>query len=77
MGTEREIGKLEIYLGDKINRRDDGLDVRVRMREVSRLILKFLARLAGWMEAPFLGERVDFREKNKSSVWDILSLRCL
>lgn len=73
MGMEREVHGLEIYSGNKINNLDDGLDVRVRMRGVSRLISKFLARLTGQMQAPLPGGRVDFRAKNKSSVWDIES----
>ena len=40
------------------------------MREVSGITSKFLARLTGWMEAPFPGGGVDFREKSESLVWD-------
>lgn len=80
MGMEGEVHRLEIYLRDRINICNDGLDVRVRMREMSRLIPKSLARLTGWMEAPLPRGRVDFRgkkEKNKSSLWDTLSYRSL
>lgn len=73
MGMAREVHRLQIYLKGRVDSFDDGLDVRVRMREVSRLVPKSLARLTGWMESPFPVGRVDFREKNKSSVGGILS----
>lgn len=79
MGMEGEVHRLEIYLRDRINIFNDGLDVRVRMREVSRLIPKSLTRLSGWMETPLPSGR-DCRgkkEKKKRSVWDILSYRSL
>lgn len=67
MRIEREVHRLEIYLGDRIHRLVDRLDVRMRMKGVSSLIPKFLVRLTKWMETPFSGGRVEFREKNKSS----------
>lgn len=66
MRIEREVHRLEIYLGDRIHRLIDRLDVRMRMRGVSSLIPKFMARLTGWMETPFSGGRVEFREKDRA-----------
>lgn len=41
------MSKLEIYLGDRIDELSGGLDVGLRVREVSRISSKFLARLSG------------------------------
>lgn len=44
MGMVREVHRLQIYLKGGVDSFDDGLDVRVRMRAVSRLVPKSLAR---------------------------------
>lgn len=70
MGMEREGHRLEIRLGDRIHGFADGLDMRVTVREVSRMIPKFLARWTGWVEDQFPGGRVDIRENKKQKrVW--------
>lgn len=74
MGLEREVHRLQIYLRDSVSSFDDGLDVRVRMREVSRLVPKSLARLTGWVEAPFIARRVDFRGKKTELSWGHIKL---
>lgn len=59
---------LELYLGDRIHRLDDGLDLgRCQM------IPKVLAKLTGWIEVLLPEGRVYFREKSKSRVLDLIS----
>lgn len=68
MGMAREVHRLQIYLKCRVDSFDDGLDVRVRMREVSKLVPKSLARLPGRMESPLTVGSVDFREKTRAQL---------